>query len=157
VGCFFFKDQLNKYWRGPAIDPTVFFSDLSVQEAFTSRGLRVSSWDIFNAPEPAPSAPRIVPAPFLRDFFSRRRSPPDLSPWILLKPPAMSSPAFTDWKIVATRRLLASLVSSASLEDDIVWFQAFGPPLTRIRADNPEIVQAFDVLTEAAQWVFLSG
>ena len=93
----------------------------------------------------------------MRDFVPSREVPADLSPWILLTPPAAPSAAFLLWKRIACRRLLASLASSAWLEDDTVWLQSSGPPLYRIRGDDPTIQSAFEPLTQAATWVFFSG
>ena len=61
------------------------------------------------------------------------------------------------WQAVAARRLLGGLVSSASLDGEVVWLQVSGPPVFRIRADDPRVAAAWATLTEAVTWVYLSG
>lgn len=157
LGCFFLQDQLRRYLQEVTVLPGLSVADLHAQSTFVTRGLTVEVWYATAPLTPRSAATRIDPTPYVRDFVPSREVPADLSPWILVAPPAVPSAAFLFWKTIATRRLLASLVSSASLEDDTVWLQASGPPLYRLRADDPAIVAAFDPLSQAATWVFLSG
>ena len=157
VSCFFLQDQLGRYLREVVIQPRLLVADLYSQSTFVTRGLTVEAWDVTAPLRPSSAATRIDPSPYVRDFVPVREVPTNLSPWILVTPPALPSAAFSLWKAIAARRLLASLVSSAWVEDDTVWLQASGPPLYRIRANDPVVEAAFDSLNQAAIWVFLSG
>ncbi|RYF13192.1 MAG: hypothetical protein EOO77_15980 [Oxalobacteraceae bacterium] len=48
-------------------------------------------------------------------------------------------------------------MNSASTEQGVVWLQASGPPILRIRADDPALTDAWEQLTACAEWVFLTG
>ena len=155
--CFFMQDQLGRYLQEVTIQPGLSVADLDPRSAFVTRGLTVNVWEVTAPLEPRATGTRLDPTPYVRDFVPSREVPADLSPWILLTPPAAPSAAFLLWKRIACRRLLASLASSAWLEDDTVWLQSSGPPLYRIRGDDPTIQSAFEPLTQAATWVFFSG
>ncbi len=157
VARFFLQDQLTQYWQTGDIATGLLIADLDIQGAYTARGLTVARWDLEASIAASPVAARIDPRPFVRDFVPTREISTDISPWILITPPATTSAAFASWKGAACRRLLGSVVSSAWLENDVVWLQASGPPLFRLRADSADIMQAFDELTGAVHWVFLSG
>lgn len=155
--CFFFQDSLNKYLTGRSLAPALFVADLPPEGAFRARGLDVASWiegaPLNSPPEPVP----INPSKLVIDHVPEREVPRDLAPWMLLTPPAAHSLAFEVWRALAARRLLSGLVSSAFLEDGVVWLQASGPPIYRVRADDSAIAQAWEILNETAAWVFLSG
>jgi hypothetical protein len=155
--CFFLEDQLGRYWQESAIVPGLLVADLAAQSVFVTRGVTVKTWDVSLPLTPYSVATRIDPTPYVRDFVPVREVPADLSPWILVTPPALPTAAFLRWRAIASRRLLASLVTSAWLEDDAVWLQASGPPLYRLKADDPAIETAFESLSHATTWVFLSG
>jgi hypothetical protein len=157
VACFFLQNQLTQYWLAGDVAARLLIADLDIQEEYTTRGFTVAHWDLDATIIAPPVATRIDPTPFVRDFVPVREISTDISPWFLITPPSAPSAAFTSWKGAACRRLLGSVVSSAWLENDVVWLQASGPPLFRVRADSSDIVGAFDELTEAAHWVFLSG
>jgi hypothetical protein len=155
---FFFQSAIGPYLRQRTVLPQLAIADVSPAQAFRARGIEVVPW---NPAEPfAPFDPplsAIDPTRYVRDFVPDREIVTDLSPWILLTTPAAGSLAFTTWEAVAARRLAGGLVSRAWLEDGHVWLQAAGPPIYRIRADDAGLPAARSRLTEAANWVFLSG
>ncbi|MGJ0396263.1 MAG: hypothetical protein ACR65U_08565 [Methylocystis sp.] len=158
TGIFFFEEALDQYLSGPIDVVALGVADLSEQTAFRARGLEIGPWigDEIHVGLPATSI-EINPSKLVADHVPNREVPRDLSPWILLTPPAKSSITFEVWRAVGARRLLSGLVSSASLEADTVWLQVAGPPIYRVAATDPELVAAWEVLTEIALWVFLSG
>lgn len=157
VACYFLQRQLDRYFAFGRPAPCVLVADLDPAASFETRGTRVTAWNL-EAPIESSCAPSpIDPSRFVRDFVPTREVVSDLSPWMLTKQPAAPTVAFACWRRVAARRLLGSLVSSAWLENDIVWLQASGPPVFRVRADSSDVVDAFDKIDQAAAWVFLSG
>jgi hypothetical protein len=154
--CFFLQEQLQSYFLSGKIARTVLVADISSTEGFSARGLTVAPWDL-QPPAPTLAIEKIDPTPFVRDFVPAREVPVDLAPWILASPPAQAGAVFDFWRAIAARRLLAGLVSSAFEDNGTIWLQASGPPIYRLRADDGAILQAFDALTDATQWVFLSG
>lgn len=158
VGLFFFQSSLRLYLAQRPPPPRLAIADLTARQAFSARGLDIISWELPGTPTPFTAAlNRIDPTPYVRDFVPEREVATDLSPWILVTPPAATSPAFAAWESVSSRRLLAGLVSRAWLEDGHVWLQASGPPIYRIRADDATLPASRAKLGEAAGWVFLSG
>jgi len=142
---------------GRSLAPSLLIADLPPEGAFRARGLDVAPWiedgQLSSPPEPI----SINPSKLIIDHVPEREVPGNLAPWMLLTPPAAPSLAFEVWRALAARRLLSGLVSSVFLEDGVVWFQASGPPIYRVRADDSEIAHAWEILNEAAAWVFLSG
>lgn len=154
---FFFQDALAAYFAQP-VEPTVILvADLPKDAAFHARGLAVTTWQadatLPSVLEPLPINPRKLVA----DHVPAREIPEDLSPWVLTTAPVVQSPAFQSWSKMAARRLLGGLVSSAFSEGSDVWFQVSGPPIFKIRADDPDIGSQLQLLTEAVTWVYLSG
>lgn len=159
-GCafFVFQSAVTSYLLQRDVAVRIAVADLLAAQAFRSRSMEVVSWNLDSAVgAPAIPANAIDPTRYVKDFVPQREVVTDLSPWILLTPPAEESPVFRTWEAVAARRLLASLVSRVWLEDGHVWLQAAGPPIYRIRADDAAVPSARSSLTEAANWVFLSG
>jgi hypothetical protein len=156
--CFVFHDSAASFVRERQIPFRMAIEGLTPAQTFAARGLDVVRWDLSQpvSPATAPKSP-IDATRFVRDFVPEREVVTDLSPWILITAPAATSVFFEAWQAVASRRLLAGLVSRAWLEGGHVWLQASGPPIFRVRADQPDLVQARSLLTEAAHWVFLSG
>lgn len=157
VGCFFFQDSLSKYFVEGVDVAALRVADLPAEEAFGARGLEVTHWALDETLTQPPPPTVISPSKLVADHVPNREVPRDLSPWILLSPPAHTSVAFKAWRTVSARRLLSGLVSSVSLEEGVVWLQASGPPIFRISAEDPGIPNALEMLTEVATWVFLSG
>jgi hypothetical protein len=157
VVVFIFQASLARYLAERCLSSRIAVVDLAPTQSFIARGLEVVHWELPAAPVPSEAAPiAIDPTPYVRDFVPDREIVSDLSPWMLHTAPATMSVAFAAWEAMAARRLLAGLVSSASLTDGRVWLQCAGPPIYRIRAD--EVVGTSRArLTEAAAWVFLSG
>jgi hypothetical protein len=132
-------------------------AELEPRAAFQARGLEVAPWDFEEAIlDPAATIPINV-RELVRDYVPAREIAEDISPWLISSMPAVSSPEFVAWRQLSARRLLGSLVNSASLDDGVIWFQASGPPRSRIRADESGIADAWNDLTACASWVFLSG
>lgn len=160
-GCafFIFQSGIPAYLTQRAVLPRLAIAEFNSTQSFRSRGLEVVSWDLTQSIRPPESLPEpIDPTRYVRDFVPDREVATDLNPWILLAAPAVSSPVYQAWEVVAARRLLGGLVSRAWLEDGNVWLQAAAtPPIYRIRADDPGLPVARSWLTEAANWVFLSG
>lgn len=157
-GCFIFRDFAANQFSTKTAPVRILVHGLQPSEAFAARALDVVPWDLSNDPGPAATLmPSIDPTRFVRDFVPEREVVQDLSPWILLTPPASRSSLFDAWEKVAVRRLLAGLVSRAWVEEGSVWLQASGPPIFRVRADDPILIDARGSLTQAVQWVFLSG
>lgn len=157
VGFFFLQETLAAYLAGPIGPMALRIADLPARGAFQSRGLDVAPWAL-DAPPPSPPIPiEISPSKLVADYVPAREVPWDLSPWLLLHPPPEPSPAFESWRAIAARRLMSGLVSSASEEAGVVWLQASGPPTYRVRADDPAIAASWAMLTQVANWVFLSG
>lgn len=158
VALFFFQSSLAAYLPERTLRPRIAIADLRPVEAFNTRGLEVVPWNLPDTPNAVTQPPnRIDPTPYVRDFVPLREVPTDLGPWLLVTPAANPSDAFDLWGAIAARRLLASLVSRASLDEAQVWLQASGPPAFRIQADDPAVATAREELHEAAHWVFLSG
>ncbi len=155
---FLFQWAIAPYLGRRSVLARLAIADLTPAQGFRARGLEVVPWNFANpfAPPGASLGP-IDPTSYVRDFVPDREVVTDLNPWILLTPPAAASQAFGAWAAVAARRLAGGLVSSAWLEDGHVWLQAAGPPIYRIRADDAVLAAARSRLTEAANWVFLSG
>jgi hypothetical protein len=128
VALFFFQASLAPYLLRRSVLPRLAVADLQAQQGFSARGLQILPWDLPHVPAGGPPAPvRIDPTPYVRDFVPEREVVTDLSPWILHTPPAATtSTVFPAWQAVAARRLLASLVSRAWLEDGHVWLQVSG-------------------------------
>jgi hypothetical protein len=150
VGFLVFQASLIRYFTGPLEVAKLVVADLPVEAAFAARGLEVATWpmDVELAPSAAPEP--ISPTKLVSDYVPDREMVTDLSPWVVQTPPAHASPAYVAWQGAAARRLLGGLVSSALLEGGAVWLQASGPPVFRIRADDPDIPSAWAQLTEAA-------
>lgn len=157
VGYFFFQEELRKYLGGSVDVTTLRIGDLPADNAFRALGLDVAHWSLDEAFTQHPTPREINPRKLVADHVPDREVPCDLSPWILQTPPAHHSDVFEAWRIVSARRLLSSLVSSATLEDGTIWLQASGPPIFRISVENPDIAKSWEMLTEVATWVFLSG
>lgn len=130
------------------------FDDLS---AFRTRGFDVNRWDLDAELVSPPSREIVSPVKLVSDYVPNREIVPDLAPWIWTTLPVQSSTLYEKWQVVAARRLLGGLVSSAWLENGQVWLQASGPPVFRLRADDTSIAAAWEILTDAAVWVYLSG
>lgn len=160
-GCvfFIFQSGIPQYLARRAVLPRLAIADFSSVHAFRARGLDVASWDLAQPPQsPDPLLGPIDPTRYVRDFVPDREVVADLNPWMMVTAPAASSPVFQAWEAVAARRLLGGLVSRAWLEDGQVWLQAATtPPIYRIKANDPALPGARSRLTEAANWVFLSG
>lgn len=156
--CFVFHASAADYLVERQVAFRIAIHGLLSTQAFATRALDVEPWDLAKSVNPA-SAPNVSidPTLFVRDFVPNREVVTDLSPWILIAQPIAPSAVFNAWEVVAARRLLASLMSRAWLEDGHVWFQASGPPIFRIRADEPTLKRARSELTDAANWVYLSG
>lgn len=160
-GCafFIFQSGIPQYLTQRTILLRLAIADFNSTQAFRARGLEVTSWDLTQPILPPESLlGPIDPTRYVRDFVPDREVVTDLNPWILVVAPAVSSPTYQVWETVAGRRLLGGLVSRAWLEDGQVWLQAAAtPPIYRIKADDPALPGARSRLTEAANWVFLSG
>jgi hypothetical protein len=158
VGLFFFQSSLAAYFLRRSLLSRLAIADLQAPQAFSARGLQILPWDLPGGPPGGPPEPvRIDPTPYVRDFVPEREVVTDLSPWILATGPAAVSPVFQAWQAISARRLLASLVSRAWLEDGHVWLQVSGPPIYKVRADDTSIPAMWEKLGEAADWVFLAG
>lgn len=158
TGFFFFQESLAGFLAGAVDVVALRIADLTQETAFRARGLEAAPWATAEVPTDVALMPaEISPSKLVADHVPNREVPRDLSPWILLTPPAQPSLAFETWRAVASRRLLSGLVSSASLEAGTVWLQVSGPPIFRVSATDPGIVEAWEALTEIAGWVFLSG
>jgi hypothetical protein len=155
---FFFQTAIGPYLRQRTVLSQLAIADLDPAQAFRARGLNVVPWIVTEHLAPLDPPPDFIdPTRYVRDFVPDREVVTDLSPWILLTVPAAPSRAFQTWESVAARRLAGGLVSRAWLEDGQVWLMAAGPPIYRLHADDAALPAARSRLTEAANWVFLSG
>jgi hypothetical protein len=158
VVLLFYQDSVSKALTRITPIRLVLIADLDDAANFRTRGVEFARWDLGTTPATvAQDCISVDPTQFVRDFVPDREVAPDLNPWLLLAPPAKESAAFKAWEHLSARRLLGSLVSRAWLEDGHVWLQASGPPIFRIRADDPQLPPNRGRLQEAALWVFLSG
>lgn len=157
LACFFFQDSLAEYFKGSGEAATLHVADLPLECTFQARGLEVTSWKYDQDLVAQPSPDSINPLKFVADFVPTREVPQDLSPWLLLSPPAQPSTMFESWRAVSARRILSGLVSCALADNDAVWLQISGPPIFKIRADDPQLIDSWEMLTKVAHWVFLSG
>lgn len=158
VALLFFQESLAAFLSNPTLHSSVLIADLDDSEGFKTRGLEIGRWDFSTTPLPTThEALPVDPTRFVRDFVPAREVPTDLNPWILLAPPARASASFQAWERFSARRLLSGLVSRTWLDDGEVWFQASGPPIFRIKADDPDLPPNRARLHDAAVWVFLSG
>lgn len=157
VAAFVFADNAAKFLETQTASGRVLSAELEPRAAFQTRGLEVAVWDlgatIVSPPQPVPISPRKL----VKDYVPDREIVDDLSPWLMTTRPAVESPEFAGWRTQAARRLLGALVNSAAAEQGVIWFQASGPPLFRIRADDPALTSAWEDLTACAEWVFLAG
>jgi hypothetical protein len=131
--------------------------ELESRATFLCRGLKVETWrldQIFDTPA---TAVAISPRKLVKDFVPGREVTDDLSPWLLLQAPAVTSNIYEAWCRQAARRVLGGLVNVASQEDGQVWLQASGPPMFRIVATNPMLETGLEELTKGAEWVYLTG
>lgn len=131
--------------------------ELESRATFLCRGLKVETWrldQIFDVPA---TAVAISPRKLVKDFVPGREVTDDLSPWLLLQAPAVTSNIYEAWCHQAARRVLGGLVNVASQEDGQVWLQANGPPMFRIAATNPTLETGLEELTKGAEWVYLTG
>ncbi len=154
---FAFSAGVVEYLKKTPPEPQVLCAQLEPRAALEARGLILAPWDC-DQPITEPAAPvPVEPRKFVRDYAPAREVADDLSPWILTKPTVVDSLERQAWTATASRRLLGGLVSSAVVENGVTWLQASGPPIVRIRADDPELAKACKALTEATTWVFLTG
>lgn len=131
--------------------------ELETRAAFLCRGLRVEPWrldQVFDIPS---TAIAINPRKLVKDFVPDREIADDLSPWLLLEAPTVTSEVYEAWRHQAARRLLGGLVNVALQEGGQVWLQASGPPLFRIATADPVLEDGLDELTNGVEWVYLTG
>jgi hypothetical protein len=160
-GCAFFilQSGIPQYLTHRCVLPRLAIVDLNFTHAFRARGLEVVRWDLTQPVQPPDMLlGPIDPTRYVRDFVPNREVATDLNPWMMVTAPVAASSVYQAWEAIAARRLLGGLASRAWLEDDQVWLQAAAtPPIYRIKANDPAIPAARSQLTEAANWVFLSG
>ena len=157
VACFFFQDSLAGYFMGTIEAVTLYVADLPLECTFQARGLEIKPWT-HDQELVAPPSPEVInPLKFVADFVPTREVPQDLSPWLLLSSPAQISQAFESWRMISARKIMSGLVSNALADNTVVWLQISGPPIFRIRADDPLLIDSWEMLTRIAHWVFLSG
>ena len=154
---FLFATAAAEYLKTQAAAGRVLSAEMESRAIFQARGLDVAVWDLGTAITPPPQTVPISPRKLVKDYVPDREVVDDLSPWLITTRPAVESPEFISWRIQAARRLLGALVNSASTEQGVVWLQASGPPILRIRADDPALTDAWEQLTACAEWVFLTG
>lgn len=131
--------------------------ELESRAAFLCRSLKVETWHLDQTFDVPASAVPIGPRKLVKDFVPGREVTDDLSPWLLLEAPAVTSNVYEAWRRQAARRLLGGLVNVALQEDGEVWLQASGPPMFRIASSDPAIETSLDDLTKGAEWVYLTG
>lgn len=154
---FLFSTAAAEYLQTQAAAGRVLSAEMESRAVFQTRGLDVAVWNLDTAITPPPQTLPISPRKLVKDYVPDREVVDDLSPWLITTRPAVDSPEFIAWRIQAARRLLGALVNSASAEQGVVWLQASGPPILRIRADDPALTDAWEQLTACAEWVFLTG
>lgn len=157
VAYFLFEEGAIKSLQADGQPRQILVAGFADDAAFRTRGFDVSRWDLDAALVSPPNRESISPAKLVSDYVPTREITPDLAPWIRTTPPVHCSALYQSWQAVAARRLLGGLVSSAWWEKDQVWLQASGPPVFRIPADDSSIAAAWEPLTDAAMWVYLSG
>lgn len=131
--------------------------ELESRAAFLCRGLKVETWRLDQAFDIPAAAAAISPRKLVKDFVPDREVTDDLSPWLLLEAPVVTSTIYEAWRRQATRRLLGGLVNIALQEDGQVWLIASGPPMLRIPTSDPALEKGLDDLTKGAEWVYLTG
>lgn len=157
AAAFLLSSKAADYLRQEAAGGRVLSAELEPRARFQARGLDVDVWDL-SVPISSPAQTLAIdPRKLVRDYVPPREVAADLSPWLITSPPALQSVEFAAWRIQASRRLLGGLASSASVDQGVVWLEASGPPRFRIRADDTSLADAWQELTSAAEWVFLSG
>lgn len=157
VAYFIFEQGAIDFLQAVDMPHQILIADFANDAAFSARGLAVKKWDLNAHLISPPITDPICPAKLVSDYVPSREIVPDLAPWIGTTPPIQTSRFYKKWQAIAARRLFGGLVSSAWLDDGHVWLQASGPPMFRVRADDPSISNCWLTLTEIANWVYLSG
>lgn len=157
VAYFLFEEGAMRFLQATDQPRKILVATLTDEAAFRTRGFDVSRWDLDAEFIGPPSREPVSPAKLVSDYVPDREIARDLAPWIQTTPPIQNSALYQEWQAVAARKLLGGLVSNAWRENGQVWLQASGPPVFRIRADDPLIVTSWETLTDAAIWVYLSG
>ncbi len=124
--------------------------------AFSSATMHISGWDGPRQP-PSPIDRVERPRRLVRDH-THRRTPEDISPWLLIEAPTSESAAFSAWRTVAIHNLIFTIpseVRSIEGEDHVVLKGPRSMPIAVTPTTREWEAKVFENLTAAVSWIYL--
>lgn len=132
-------------------------ADMPTGGTFTTYRTRFETWTE-DAPVPfAPLEKLPDPRTFASDFTQLNVVPQDIRPWLLGTAPETESAMFAAWRLIAVRKLLASLADRVCIEEGQVIYAFSGPPACKVALGDADAPTLFGRVTEGAVWVYAEG
>lgn len=124
---------------------------------FATYRTRFEAWTADPPAEFAPSEKLPDPRIYASDFTQQNAVPQDIRPWLLRAAPQEESDIFAAWRLIAARKLLASLADRVCIEDEKLLYAFNGPPACKVELDDDNAPKLFDRVAEGAVWVYAEG
>lgn len=136
----------------------VRIAEMEANDTFATLFARFESWTVDDGAPYAASEVLVSPKKLVRDFTNGAEAvAADLRPWLLRVAPSAASLAYTGWKQLASRRVLAALSNEVSFVDGAGTYVFTGPPKRSLAAPSVFDDVLSDQLQAAASWVYSEG
>lgn len=133
-------------------------AEMEANETFSTLMARFEGWTVDAGAPYASSEPLACsPQKLARTYGNEEVVCADLRPWLLRGAPAAAGNAYTQWKQLASRWVLAALSNEVSVKGGTTNYVFTGPPKRSLEAPAPFDDTLADELQAAANWVYVQG